>query len=78
VKVETFPSLVRMVEAGFGIGFLRSTSLHLLAGTDVVSAPLADAWARRALLAVRRPASPFSAPIRAFFELSRKSYAPQP
>jgi DNA-binding transcriptional LysR family regulator len=78
VNVETFPSLVRMVEAGFGIGFLRSTSLHLLAGTDVVSARLSDAWARRTLLTVRRSASPLSAPIRAFLELACKSYGPQP
>ena len=47
LRVESFPALVRMVEAGFGIGFLRSTSLHLLAGTDLVCAPLAETWAMR-------------------------------
>lgn len=77
VRVETFPSLVRMVEAGFGIGFLRSTSLHLLAGTDVVSAPLSDEWARRKLLTVRRKASPLSLPIREFLTLARKTYMPR-
>lgn len=77
VNVETFPSLVRMVEAGFGIGFLRSTSLHLLAGTDVLNARLSDAWSRRSLLTVRRSASPLSAPVRAFLDLARKTYHPQ-
>lgn len=72
VRVETFPSLVRMVEAGFGIGFLRSTSLHLLAGTDVISVRLSDAWASRKLLSVRRGSSPLSRPIREFLALARK------
>lgn len=72
VRVETFPSLVRMVEAGFGIGFLRSTSLHLLAGTDVISVPLSDEWASRKLLSVRRGSSPLSRPIREFLALARK------
>jgi DNA-binding transcriptional LysR family regulator len=74
VKVETFPSLVRMVEAGFGIGFMRSTSLHLLAGTDVISARLSDDWARRKLVHVRRPASPLSQPIKAFLTLAAGTY----
>lgn len=78
VNVETFPSLVRMVEAGFGIGFLRSTSLHLLAGTDVINARLSDPWARRTLLSVRRTASPLSAPIRAFLDLARATYRSEP
>lgn len=76
VRVETFPSLVRMVEAGFGIGFLRSTSLHLLAGTDVISVRLSDDWAIRKLLAVRRRSSPLSRPIREFLALARKSHVP--
>lgn len=71
VRVETFPSLVRMVEAGFGIGFLRSTSLHLLAGTDVISVRLSDEWASRKLLSVRRGSSPLSRPIREFLALAR-------
>ena len=77
VNVETFASLVRMVEANFGIGFLRSTSLHLLAGTDVVSATLSDPWARRALMAIRRPSSPLSLPIRDFLDLSNATYRPR-
>ncbi|MEW9612344.1 LysR family transcriptional regulator [Shinella sp. S4-D37] len=72
VRVETFPSLVRMVEAGFGIGFLRSTSLHLLAGTDVISVRLSDEWASRKLLSARRGSSPLSRPIREFLALARK------
>ncbi len=57
VNVETMSSLVRMVEAGFGIGFLRESSLHLLAGTDLVGAPLAEQWAQRNMLvAMRRQA----------------------
>jgi Transcriptional regulator len=76
VNVETFSSLVRMVEAGFGIGFMRSTSLHLLAGTDLVHAKLADHWAQRSLLMVRRPSSPLSRPIRDFLSLASESYLP--
>jgi DNA-binding transcriptional LysR family regulator len=72
VRVETFPSLVRMVEAGFGIGFLRSASLHLLAGTDVISVRLSDEWASRKLLSVRRGSSPLSRPIREFLALARR------
>jgi DNA-binding transcriptional LysR family regulator len=76
VRVESFPALVRMVEAGFGIGFLRSTSLHLLAGTDLVCAPLAETWAMRQLLVARRKSSPLSAPMRAFLTLCADTYAP--
>ena len=76
INVETFPSLVRMVEAGFGIGFIRSTSLHLLAGTDLMSSPLSDTWAHRALVTVRRASSPLSRPIRDFLTLARDSYRP--
>ncbi len=70
VNVESFPALVRMVEAGFGIGFLRATSLHLLAGTDLVSAPLADPWARRKLVIARRPSAPLSQAVKSFIALS--------
>ncbi|WP_375450164.1 LysR family transcriptional regulator [uncultured Devosia sp.] len=76
VRVESFPALVRMVEAGFGIGFLRSTSLHLLAGTDLVCAPLAEPWALRQLLVARRKTSPLSAAMRAFIALCAETYAP--
>jgi DNA-binding transcriptional LysR family regulator len=76
VRVESFPALVRMVEAGFGIGFLRSTSLHLLAGTDLVCAPLAEPWALRQLLVVRRKSSPQSAPMRSFIALCAETYIP--
>ncbi|MFC7704216.1 LysR family transcriptional regulator [Plastorhodobacter daqingensis] len=54
VNVETMSSLVRMVEAGFGIGFLRGTGLHLLGGTDVLGAPLAEDWARRNMVVAMR------------------------
>jgi DNA-binding transcriptional LysR family regulator len=68
VNVESFPALVRMVEAGFGIGFLRATSLHLLAGTDLVSAPLSDPWAQRKLVIAQRPGAPVSYAMRVFLE----------
>jgi DNA-binding transcriptional LysR family regulator len=68
VNVESFPALVRMVEAGFGIGFLRATSLHLLAATDLVSAPLSDDWARRKLVVAQRPGAPVSTAMRLFLE----------
>ncbi len=74
VRVESFPALVRMVEAGFGIGFLRSTSLHLVAGTDLLCAPLAEQWARRQLLVARRKLSPLSAAMRLFVALCDKTY----
>lgn len=54
VQVETFPSLVRMVQAGFGIGFLRASSRHLITATDLASAPLNEAWAARNLMVARR------------------------
>lgn len=76
VNVETFPALVRMVEAGFGIGFLRHTSLHLLAGTDLIHVPLAESWANRKLLLVRRKRVPLAAPVTAFMELARETYHP--
>lgn len=76
VRVESFPALVRMVEAGFGIGFLRSTSLHLLAGTDLVCAPLAESWAWRQLLVARRKSSPMSSPMRSFIALCNDTYSP--
>ena len=76
VRVESFPALVRMVEAGFGIGFLRSTSLHLLAGTDLVCAPLAEPWALRQLLVARRKSSPLSAAMRSFIALCADTYVP--
>lgn len=77
VKVESFPSLVRMVEAGFGIGFLRDTSLHLLAGTDLVHAPLAENWAARKLLMARRQHVPLAAPVTSFLELAKATYRPK-
>jgi len=77
VNVETFPALVRMVEAGFGIGFLRATSLHLLAGTDVLCAPLSDDWAKRQLLLAYRRSSPVSRAMRAFIDLCAKTYRPR-
>lgn len=76
LRVESFPALVRMVEAGFGIGFLRSTSLHLLAGTDLVCAPLAEPWAMRQLLVARRKSSPLSAAMRGFMTLVSETYLP--
>lgn len=76
VRVESFPALVRMVEAGFGIGFLRSTSLHLLAGTDLVCAPLAEPWALRQLLVARRKSSPLSAAMKSFIALCSETYVP--
>lgn len=76
VRVESFPALVRMVEAGFGIGFLRSTSLHLLAGTDLVCAPLAEPWALRQLLVARRKSSPLSAAMKSFIALCSDTYVP--
>ncbi|PXA99041.1 LysR family transcriptional regulator [Nostoc sp. 3335mG] len=76
LRVESFPALVRMVEAGFGIGFLRSTSLHLLAGTDLVCAPLSESWAMRQLLVARRKSSPQSAGMKSFIALCAETYAP--
>lgn len=76
VWIESFPALVRMVEAGFGIGFLRSTSLHLLAGTDLVCAPLSDPWALRQLLVARRKPSPLSAAMKSFIALCADTYVP--
>ena len=76
LRVESFPALVRMVEAGFGIGFLRSTSLHLLAGTDLVCAPLAEPWAMRQLLVARRKSSPLSAAMKSFISLCSDTYMP--
>lgn len=76
LRVESFPALVRMVEAGFGIGFLRSTSLHLLAGTDLVCAPLAEPWALRQLLVARRKTSPLSAAMKSFIALCSDTYLP--
>ena len=74
--VETVPAMVRLVEAGFGIGFLRATSLHLLAGTDLAFAPIADGWAIRKLLAARRRSGPLSAAAKAFLAMVEASYAP--
>jgi DNA-binding transcriptional LysR family regulator len=76
VRVESFPALVRMVEAGFGIGFLRSNSLHLLAGTDLICAPLAEPWALRQLLVARRKSSPLSAAMKRFITLCADTYTP--
>ncbi len=76
LRVESFPALVRMVEADFGIGFLRSTSLHLLAGTDLVCAPLAEPWAMRQLLVARRKSSPLSAAMKSFIALCHDTYVP--
>ena len=76
LRVESFPALVRMVEAGFGIGFLRSTSLHLLAGTDLVCAPVAEPWAMRQLLVARRKSSPLSAAMKSFLALCSETYTP--
>ncbi|WDR06798.1 LysR substrate-binding domain-containing protein [Devosia rhodophyticola] len=78
VRVESFPALVRMVEAGFGIGFLRSTSLHLVAGTDLLAAPLAEPWARRQLLVAQRRNSPLSAAMKLFLTLCVQTYLPSP
>ncbi|WDR00618.1 LysR family transcriptional regulator [Devosia sp. J2-20] len=76
LRVESFPALVRMVEAGFGIGFLRSTSLHLLAGTDLICAPLAEPWALRQLLVARRKSTPLSAAVKTFITLCSETYVP--
>lgn len=74
VNVETFPALVRMVEAGFGIGFLRNTSVHLLAGTDLVHAPLAEPWAARKLMIAWRQRTVLAASVTAFLKLARDTY----
>lgn len=76
VNVESFPSLVRMVEAGFGIGFLRATSLHLITPTDVVAAPISDEWAKRQLLVAHRRAGPVSRAMRDFLTLCAETYRP--
>lgn len=76
VNVESFPSLVRMVEAGFGIGFLRNSSIHLLAGTDLVYAPLSEDWAKRQLLIARRKKGALAASVHAFLNLANQSYRP--
>lgn len=76
VKVETFPALVRMVEAGFGIGFIRNSSIHLLAGTDLVQAPLAESWGERKLLLARRKRTPLATSVTAFLALARDTYRP--
>jgi DNA-binding transcriptional LysR family regulator len=60
-----------MVEAGFGIGFLRSTSLHLLAGTDLLGVALDEDWARRMMMIAMRRNAPISAAARAFLDLAR-------
>lgn len=78
VQVETFPSLVRMVEAGFGIGFLRLSSLHLIAGTALVCAPLAEDWAARKLLVARRRRSQVPGAVAAFLDLMRRRRAKDP
>jgi DNA-binding transcriptional LysR family regulator len=75
VNVESFPSLVRMVEAGFGIGFLRNSSIHLLAGTDLLYAPLAEEWAKRKLVVARRRKVRLAASVEAFVALCQASYA---
>ena len=76
LRVESFPALVRMVEAGFGIGFLRSTSLHLLAGIDLVCAPLAEPWALRQLPVARRRPTSLSAAMKSFVALCSETYVP--
>ncbi|MCS6761609.1 MAG: LysR substrate-binding domain-containing protein [Candidatus Devosia symbiotica] len=76
VRVESFLALVRMVEAGFGIGFLRSTSLHLLAGTDLVCALLAELWTLRQLFVARRKSTPLSGAMKSFIALRSETYAP--
>ncbi|MCM2505578.1 LysR family transcriptional regulator [Aureimonas altamirensis] len=77
IRAESFSALVRLVEAGFGIGFVRATALHLLAGTDVASAPLSDAWAGRfQLIACRRTSQP-NPSVEAFRALARHG-APVP
>lgn len=76
IKVETFSSLARIVEAGIAIGFLRATSLHLLAGTDVVGSPLSDDWADRRLVLVRRATAPVAAPVAQFRALVRDTLPP--
>ncbi|WP_062227173.1 LysR family transcriptional regulator [Aureimonas frigidaquae] len=72
IQAETFSSLVRLVEAGFGIGFLRATSLHLLAGTDLVAAPLADAWAQRSMRLVWRATTQANMAVEHFRALARQ------
>lgn len=74
INVETFPALVRMVEAGFGIGFLRVSSSHLLAGTDLVHAPLKEKWAASKLILARRKRTMLAASIEAFLALARETY----
>src|SRR5690606_21581742 len=76
LRVESFPALVRMVEAGFGIGFLRSTSLHLLAGTGLVCGPLAGPWVLRQLVVARRKSSALSAAMKGFMALVGETYSP--
>ncbi|WP_189426557.1 LysR family transcriptional regulator [Devosia pacifica] len=76
LRVESFAALVRLVEAGFGIGFLRATSLHLLAGTDLVCAPLSNEWAHRKLLLARRRSGPTSRAIADFIALCDATYVP--
>ncbi|WP_127145504.1 LysR family transcriptional regulator [Pelagibacterium montanilacus] len=78
VNVESIPSLVRMVEAGFGIGFLRNSSVHLLAGTDVVHAPLEEEWARRKLLLAKRRGVRLPAPVEHFVDLACSTYSANP
>lgn len=74
VNVESFPSLVRMVEAGFGVGFLRNSFIHLLAGTDLVHAPLRESWAARKLLLAKRKRMAVSSAVTAFVDLARSTY----
>lgn len=77
IKAETFSSLVRLVEAGFGLGFLRATSLYLLAGTDLKAAPLADDWANRKLMLAWRRTTQSNAALENFRELANRLYHPR-
>ncbi|WP_274425353.1 LysR family transcriptional regulator [Chelativorans sp. YIM 93263] len=78
VNVESFPSLVRMVEAGFGIGFLRNSSIHLLAGTDLLYTQLQEDWAKRQLVVATRKTAPQAASVKAFIKLASETYRPIP
>lgn len=76
VNVESFPSLVRMVEAGFGIGFLSNSSIHLLAATDLVCTPLSERWAQRRLQIAYRKNTRVSRAVQAFLTLCEETYSP--
>jgi DNA-binding transcriptional LysR family regulator len=74
LEVKTFGALIRLVEAGLGIGFLRESGARFLGTNHAVRMlRLREPWAERDLVLIRRRGAAPTQAVAAFLEIAEQS-----